>query len=384
MAKITQVPTFLYIAGILTLASGCRFQINDGYSFDFRGVTSEKSASETIDASVKSIEIKNKFGDVHIEQSSGEGNWTWDGKCWATDKIDADDFVSQLEMRVEQEGDRQTWTITLPARSRKLRGVKSNLTVQIPSPMSVIITNEHGKVTAHGLSGTTMVDNEHGPIEATKMSGQSTLKIQHGQIVASDLLGATNIDCEHGNITIDGSSEILLIQCEHGNVDIKESYSDVTTVTEHGNTTIESSGPNVNCKAKHGNLTITMESTEFGSIVADTEHSDVEILLPFSARPRVDMTVDHGQAKSDIQSNQDQNAPQVRVKTEHGDIMIRSQQPPAEPVAWRQQSSLKLSVVNFKDLLACIKVTRFQPGFEPANTLGRGAVSKPLGNDEAL
>lgn len=323
MAKTPRVSASLFFAGVLTLVSGCRFQITDGYVFDYKGETSQKTDSGTIDATVKSIEIKNKFGDVDVAHSTGESNWTWDGKSWATDKSDADEFVSQLEMNVVQDGDKQNWTIVLPDRNRKLRGVKSNLTIRIPSQVSVEVDNEHGKVSAHGLSGSTTINNEHGSIKATALTGETAIKNQHGQIVADNLSGAANLDCEHGDIKIDGSSESLSIQCEHGNVNVKNSSSDITTVTEHGKTTIESSGANVKCNAEHGDVKITLNNAEFQSIVADAEHSDVEISLPASAQPRVDLAVDHGKANSDFQSSENKNAPRIKVKTEHGDIRIR-------------------------------------------------------------
>ena len=327
MAPRSYVLTLSCVAGVVILASGCGIQISNGYVFDYQGETSQKKENGTIDATVKAIEVKNKFGDVDVAKSESESNWTWTGKTWATDKSDADAFVLQLKMNVAQDGDKQIWTIVLPERGQKLRGVKSNLTIRVPAEVSVVVDNKHGAVLARGHSGSTKIDNEHGSVEATALTGDSKIKNQHGPIVVHDLSGEADVNCEHGNIKIhESSTEKLSVKCEHGNVNIENATGrNITTATEHGATTIQGFVQNIKCRAEHGDVNIALDDTEFHSIIANTEHADVEISLPSSVEPRVDLSVDHGKTKSDFPSIERDNAPLIKVRAEHGNIKIRAE-----------------------------------------------------------
>ena len=300
--------------------TGCNIQ----FGFDYQGVSSEKSTEGKIDASVVAIEIKNTYGDVQVEATEGEADWSWNGSCWATEQADADAFLTQLAMDVSQSDSTQIWRISLPPRVRKLRGVKSNLSIRVPAETSVVIVNEHGTATAHGISGATRIDNEHGDVDASGLQGQATIKNQHGQILASGLSGTTKIDCEHGNVEVDGASDDVSIECEHGDIHAKNLHANVTTDAEHGSTNIAGLVSNVKCDAEHGDVKITLASSEFESVIADAQHASVEIVLPEATRPRLELKSEHGSVDSDIDSNDDDAAPRIKIKAEHGDIIIRA------------------------------------------------------------
>ncbi len=308
---------------LLVVATGCHVQISDGYTFDYRGETASRSESGLIESNVTTIKINNKFGDVYVEKTDSEGSWTWTGKTWATEQEDADLFLDELQMDIKEDGDTQTWTIALPEKSKFLRGVKSDLTIQVPSKVNVELVNSHGTVSANGLDAETSIQNAHGKLDVTDISGVSTIKNRHGQSNLSDLSGTCELSCEHGRVNIKGTEGELTVKCRHGRLEIEEASGVINTDNRHGRTNVSGRCDRIRCDAGHGSVNIELENSNFESIRVDASHSNVTIDLPSSAKPRVTMSARHGNTQSEFDSNDESNAPKIAVTTAHGNIKVR-------------------------------------------------------------
>lgn len=308
------------------LGLGCHVHISDGYTFNYRGETAQRSSSGIINDGVTTIVVTNKFGDVDVAHTSESGSWSWNGQCWAASQSEAEDLVSQLEMVSSQDGEKQTWSVVLPEQRQKLRGVKSNLVIRVPAATSVVINNEHGAVVTRGLAGSTTIRNQHGAVDVSALEGLIEIRNEHGSIAADGLSGEARLDCEHGNTKVVASSGLLNLSSKHGNVDIEGSSSDVTLASQHGKASIETSGANLSCESEHCDVTIRSNNEAFETIVAEAAHSDIRLLLQPSTRPWLDLDVEHGKISSDFESSEVEGSPHVRLKTEHGDIVVRSVQ----------------------------------------------------------
>ena len=310
--------TALLMIGLLALPGCGMIQV-----FDYKGNTASKSETGKIAAEVQSIEIVNKYGDVHIEETSGEASWSWDGKCWATKQSDADDFVADLELEVEQNGDKQVFRVKVPSRSRKLRGIQSDLTIQIPAQLAITVNNKHGDLTTHGIAGKVILNNKHGDVEVTSLSGQTSIDVKHGTVIATGLEGTTKINNEHGEVKVDGATGNLTVNVEHADAIIKNASGEVKTDSEHGDIEIQTSGSIVNCRSEHGDVEITLTSNLLDKIIADAEHSDVTVFLPADTAVQLDLDAEHGKVRSAFQDSNNAGAAKIKIRTEHGDIRIR-------------------------------------------------------------
>ena len=317
----------LFITSCLT-ATGCSFTISDGYMFDYKGKSVSKVKSGLLAPEIKTIEIDNRFGDVNIQTIDGEGDWNWEGKTWATEKADAEGFLENLEMIVEQveQSDgtaKQKWSLVMPEQNSKLRGVKSNLTINVNADISVVVNNRHGNHSIKGVAGDVRSTCEHGDIDASKLSGNISINNRHGKVVASELDGITKLDCEHSDIKLNGVSKSVDVRSRHTKVVITGATGEVSLDSEHGDAQIEASGKTVSCNTEHGDVIITMNSKDFASITADAKHSDVDVYLLKDTDPIVQLKTKYGDMKSDFTNSDSSNAPIVVLNGQHSDLNVR-------------------------------------------------------------
>lgn len=301
---------------LLVTAGGCRISFS-GYNFDYRGVKSAKTETGEVNADVTSIVVKNEFGNVSVQE--GKPGWEWEGACWATDIADSVNFLQDLEIVVNSNGPQQTWTVVLPKRSSKLRGVQSDLTIFVPRSVSVKLSNEHGDVEITDIGGKVELLNGHGDVKAT-MVPQLQITNEHGHVV-TESTDDTVINNEHGSTSVTGAGR-LTIRSEHGKVKV-DSAAVVDVDLEHGSfsgTRISSS-----CKinAEHAKVKVTMGNDKFSAIKIIGEHSPITINLPNSSRPSIKTVLDHGRLRSDFTDSANSNQ-SIYIDSEHGNVTINS------------------------------------------------------------
>ncbi|MEM1069297.1 MAG: DUF4097 family beta strand repeat-containing protein [Planctomycetota bacterium] len=306
----------------LVAATGCHVNFSSGYSFDYRGEEVEKSVDGSVDSSVTAVHIHNRFGDIDIAPTDGEATWSWTAKCWASQKSDAETFLAQLSFQTSQVGDELHWTVVMPEPDKKLRGVKSNLTLRIPAELAVTASDEHGDILVTGLPQDVKLANRHGDVTVNSTSGVARIENRHGNVYMKEALGHAEINCEHGDIGIDGASEVLQLQSRHGEVKVVNSTNEVISESAHTNVSIQSSGAKITCQAQHGGVTIDVMGDSLESVASTLRHGSIRVMLPNEMKARLKFDVEHGRMTTDVDSSDSTDDPLVEVSVEHGNISI--------------------------------------------------------------
>jgi hypothetical protein len=315
----SQISLFALLVSICFCFSGCQYS---GYMFDYQGESASKTKTGVFSQQTKRIEIDNQFGDVHIEAINGEGDWIWTGKCWATEKADAEEFLKQLEMEVTEEGDTQKWTVVMPESNTDLRGVRSDLTIKVHPDVLVVVKNKHGNQNIQAMTGEVTLENAHGNIETVKLAGKTSIVNQHGDIVITDHHGRTSVDAKHGKLRVDGAGAALQIHCEHVDVVVSDANGIVDSVVKHGNIDVSCFGTTQSIQLKHGNAKITLANPEFESLSIDAEHGNVNVYLPSSCKPKVQARVEHGSIQNEFENSGAADAPKVESNSKHGNLKV--------------------------------------------------------------
>ena len=310
--------------GTLTLSAGCRFQISGGYSFDYRGETAVKTLDGAIDPSIRSIRIENRFGDVDVSATTDDATWTWSGTCWASAQNDADSFVSQLKVQTTQVGDELLWKVVLPESARGLRGVESNLTLKLPASISLAVDVEHGDVMTDSLEQGIVLRTRHGETVVDAQKGEASIDSAFGNVKVNDSLAGLDIQCQHGSILVSEAKASMSLQSSHGDVKVVNAQADVTATTAHSDIEIFTVGPSVQCESQHGDVMVSVNGSEFESLVANLQHSDITVIVPPDVKPRVQFGVQFGETQSDFEPSESSDAPIININAQHGDITLRA------------------------------------------------------------
>jgi len=336
------------VIGVCVLACvGCNlsFTMVDGYVFDRTGETAEYSEQGTFSDGITKIKIVNKFGNVKIALADGEPGWTWDAKVWAESQELADEFIDELVMDVQTEGDTQTWTVLLPEKSPDLNGIESNLTMHVPADVAAKLENRHGNVLIRNLESKVELENTHGDVDLTSVTGKIVAVNAHGDLMANQIAegifknshGDTHIDESTSDITIKSSHGRVRAEQVQGSVTFDGSHGEfiafdvgsVTSQNSHGTTKIRSSGKRVHVASAHGDIHLTMNSGSFDSIDLETSHSSINVLLPASCQPSIAMDTTHGKMYTEFESNRG-SGQTVNLKNRHGDIKVSKSEAIAE------------------------------------------------------
>lgn len=346
-------------AAVMLGFSGCHlnFTMVDGYFFDYTGETAEFQDQGSIDEGVTKIKINNQFGNVKISHSIDQPGWTWNSTVWAESQELADQFIQEFVMDVVTDGNTQTWTVLLPESSAELNGVKSNLTLVVPSDVEIQLENRHGDVDLSELTGPLVAKNSHGNLVANQIAGGS-LTVSHGNTTVLMSTGNISIDSSHGDVNVDGivgeltidarhseirASEVsskvdvktthdniivsklqgdVILNNSHGKITATELEGSVTTKNRHGNTTISTSGNTVSADSSHGNIRVTVTNDAFSSVELETSFGSIELKLPAAANPSIKMDTSFGDTNSEFESMQG-SSQSVILKNQHGDIEVK-------------------------------------------------------------
>lgn len=313
-------PILLFV-GAMFVVTNCRISIN-GYSFDYKGAKSERNEFGSVDSTVKQIVVDNQFGEVRVEAHDGEPGWTWTGACWATDAEDADAFLEELKLVVTQSGDSQTWKLEMPSQKRKLRGVRSDLVVKVPATVAVSTENSHGDTAVEKISGQVSVDSRHGNVELTEIMGTVKVENKHGRVAAHGLASKAEFDVKHGDSSISSAHGPLVIEAKHGDVKLTQAGAEVEASIQHGHLTADQVRGNVNFRSSHGGVRLTMVGDQFNEIEGDARHANVQISLPASSDPRLDIDLSHGRLTSDF-GDSTSGKTRVKIDGSHSNVKLK-------------------------------------------------------------
>jgi hypothetical protein len=151
-----------------------RFDI-EGWDFPDSRPTFEftEEVNQPASGDSSALEIVNKFGDVALFTHSLPAiKVKLQEKVKAEDEAQGREISNQLKVvidRIEKGFSLSTNRESLPDEWR--RGLETHLSVWVPKSMAVTLSNEHGKVSLEGISGSHVIKNAHGSVTVRNIDG---------------------------------------------------------------------------------------------------------------------------------------------------------------------------------------------------------------------
>ncbi len=377
---------FLSLLAVLLLSS-CGFHSvmhTSGYSFDKAGELRSRPETGSLPATMTSIEIDQRFGEVKVLVAAGDPSFEWKLSCWGKTAEDAERFLTEITLERTESAGAHRFQLVLPEDpGSKLRGVESELTVHVPVMTRVLVRNSFGGVEVRGISGKVSGDCSHCSIELVDLSdsvewktsfndltatriGGGELQNSHGEVVVDtvtgDLVaetsfaaaritgvrGSLEVENSHGklsiervdgtltaktsfsNLIVDGVGGDATLRNSHGSIEARSIVGEVDAETSFAGLQLESGGERVKVENSHGRIDITLTGPVIRHVEAETSFSNLEIRLPGGLHPALFIDQKYGEISCPLpvllaggnSSPVAAGAPQVHLKVRHGDIEV--------------------------------------------------------------
>lgn len=374
----------------MAVLSGCYFNVSSpsGWSdHDLKAVTNSVQ-SAGIPAGLKSLDVKNAFGAIHITGApNGPFNWSQKLTVHArTDEV-VQQLASNLVCRAELVGDRLTLVVTVPD-SREPHNFQSDLEITVPKTVSVQLLDQYGGIEAANLGGEIVVKNRFGAVDLRDISGAvradtsyAALKIGNtGPAALKNAFGAIEADGVHGALEAETSYAALeardiggavklrnqfgALRVEKaGDADLKTSYAEmrvreingdaqlvnqfgrvvaeavtgsVRAETSYGAMEITGPGGNFICANQFGAVTVRAASQSLTNLEARTSYATLEVRLPAGLKPALQARTSYADIESDFPvlmkpRGQDPFAgvtpgtPRINLQNQNGKIRVISE-----------------------------------------------------------
>lgn len=366
------------IALAIAVVAGCRFNVTmfDGFRFDYGGEQASRTESGSFPEGLEQVFIENRFGTVQVESTeSGDQGWSWELTTWADSTEVAEEFTEQIELKFEERDNTGRWLLVLPEPPQsRLRGVRSNLVLNVPASVAVeinnrgdvvakdlagtvkvdnshgdvalrdlagqcVVSNEHGEVaaanlataklsnrhgplTAEGVSGDLDVRSEHGSVKVSEVSGDLVARNRHGKIEAHRIGGNVDADCEHNHIIVSEATGNAKLRNRHGQIRADHIQGSIDADNEHGKIDLRVESTSVKCKGSHASIKLALLNPAVESVTAETSHASIDVTLPKDLEASIVATAEHGDVRSEfpvVASNESR----FQFETRHGNIRIR-------------------------------------------------------------
>jgi DUF4097 and DUF4098 domain-containing protein YvlB len=390
MSRVTSVLSRVILLTIcLTIASCGRDGISiNGYQFDRDGQTASRHEEGTIPAEMQALRVDNQFGRVRITATDGDPTWSWDLQCWSETSETAQSFVDQIMLQVDQEQGNQSWTLILPKPPvPKLRGVESNLLLNVPATVHIEVANQfgdteilnvqggtrarcrhselrlvgvageidaktsfaslkaeqisggklanqHGSISVVDVGGDLEAKTGHDNIEIRHVTGELTVENSHGSVIAEDISGPATITTSFDDIRVDDIGGDVLLRNAHGDIRADAIQGDADIENEFGMIDLTTNSPEIECKNRHGTIKLNIVERGVYSVRAETSFANLEINVPASLQPKIQTHTSFGKVKSDFPvfdmdtgaanfQNLSSRELRMTLMNEHGDIRVK-------------------------------------------------------------
>jgi DUF4097 and DUF4098 domain-containing protein YvlB len=324
------------------------------YSFDRQGETATVHRDGDILADVENVEVQNSYGKVLVEVADGIPGWSWDLTCWAKTVETAEYFAEQIEMRVDQQPGRSSWTLVLPnAPSPELRGVDSKLTLRVPASAKVHVRNRYGDSEIAGVQGETLARCQYGKLELTGLGGivdaetsyaplnakqirggklsnthhsitatdvegdletlsrygevnvqrvAGNLKVnsQFGKVTVSKIAGPLEIEAYHADVQLDDIDGNSRVRTRHGRLSGQRLRGNVDARNEYNTIDLDVNCAKVVCNNQHGKIELHLADPKLRLVRAETAFADLELSVSESLSPKIEAQSRNGSIKSEL------------------------------------------------------------------------------------
>ncbi|CAO5167543.1 DUF4097 domain-containing protein [Frankia sp. AiPs1] len=227
---------------------------------------------------------------------------------------------------------------TLKIRSAQSGGIVDKrgaveVTVEVPSRSSLVARTANAEIRARGVLGTCRLHGTAGLVELDRTTGpvhahvaDGTLRIGHagGDVDVRSGRSAVHIDEVRGDVTVRAATGPVVIGTAGG---------DLTVATAGGDVAVERAAANVTFRTAWGNLRVG--EVAGGRVDVATGTGNIEIGIRAGLAAWVDASSKSGEVRSLLPARggppSTEHKAEVRARTQHGDILIRSAVDPAAP-----------------------------------------------------
>lgn len=373
----------LAISILLALNSGCIYVHNSDADLK---ATATRTRDGEIPATLKSLEVENRFGDMQVVAAENEpARWSWKLTIRArTDQL-AQELADAVTCSAVQDGDHLKLVVSWPD-TREPRSIESDLELRVPKAVAVRTKNGFGRTAISGVTGEVDVTAQHGGVElkelpgkiraqtsfaslnaantgaaelknqhggiealhvagpleaetsfatltARDIGGKVTARNQHGRIDVSDAVGAADLKTSFAELRVQKVQGDAVLANQHGRVNAQEIGGSVKAGTSFASLDLDSTGMNLECRNQHGSIHVRALSAELATLDAQTSFGSIEVHLPAGLKPAVQARTTFADIDSDFPvllkprgqdafADVEAGAPRVKVLNEHGSIRI--------------------------------------------------------------
>lgn len=219
-----------------------------GYRFDFEGFTAKRDAAGDVPAGVETVRVDHRFGDVEVlgVEAGEPTGWSWSVETWGEEPAAAEAWLDTIEILREDAGLEQRWRLQMPPSPAKgLKGVRSRLTLRVPSSVSVTLEN---------LAGASRVSRVDGAVQATTTGGEAEFTDLASELVAKH---------SAGNLSVRSVGQARL-EAYRGQVRVQRVIGDLTLESAQGGILLTDIGGDVEVTHNQGEV----ELLDAGSVIA--------------------------------------------------------------------------------------------------------------------
>jgi DUF4097 and DUF4098 domain-containing protein YvlB len=344
----------LQVLGALCLAplSACGLTFAEEYYLDRRGDRATREIQEELPKGVERLIVENRYGCVIIQAAQEVPRYRWEISCWARGANYAKEYADTTELRAKSDGPRTSLILTLPGGYRRfLRGVESNLVVEVPPGADVEVKNAYGQIFVRDLSGKTRVRSQNGDVELARLSGPIDAENQDGPIhvdgagggriansqgiiQAENIAGSLVVDNENSGVVIRGVTGSLTVNNERGVIDaaqiegrakLSTTYAllravdvqggaylrndqgaieahdidrDIDAKTAYASINVSGYARRVNCSTLQGNVNLKLQTHDLQEAEASVTFGDIIALVPPGVEPLIEAEASYGRVSS--------------------------------------------------------------------------------------
>jgi len=270
--------------------------------------TVEYSFSQDLDlAGVSGIEVKNAYGDVHVEglvAANRSGSAKLLSSIREKDEARADEIFDQVKLEVTKENG----IIVLSTNRKDLKSRGKRLTtsiwLQIPEDMKLDVNNEFGEVSVTGMKNSCVLTAAKGEVNAFAIEGPLQIKTDAESVELRQITGDINIEAKFAEVDIDEVTGDVSVITSHkpvrvvsveGNLKVENRHDDVDAEKVTGTVDINNPGGEVSLSGIGGEVTVinskgdvrvsgTSGAVNLTTAYGDVSLEDIKAALDITAR----------------------------------------------------------------------------------------------------
>jgi len=214
--------------------------------------------------------------------------------------IDVEAFANRLSFTTNYSDVESRWSFSLPNFGYVRTHPAVHYTLVLPDNASLSVSAEDGEVDIEGLRAAFEVEIDDGTVTVSDQTGTVRIDGEDGDFTLSDVTGDVRLDIEDGTITADALRGALNLDMEAGTADVQiANLDDVDAAFEEGQMTL-----------------VVPDNTGFSLSTDLGEEARLQSSLDLEALRNED---------GNYQGTIGEGGPLVRLATEEGDIVLRTQ-----------------------------------------------------------